>query len=69
MTTGDLEGAKVNELTVEFDICRSKVSERLEENGVRMHLSPPSDQEVCDMVRLYESGLSLAAVGKKLENR
>jgi hypothetical protein len=66
MTTRYLEGATVYELAVEFDICRSKVSERLKENGVRMRLQPPSDQEISEMVRLYESGLSLAAVGKKV---
>jgi DNA-directed RNA polymerase specialized sigma24 family protein len=64
MTTRYLEGATVYELAVEFDICRSKVSERLKKNGVRMRLSSPSDQEVCEMVRLYESGLSLASVSK-----
>jgi hypothetical protein len=66
MTTRYLEGATVYELAVEFDICRSKVSERLKENGVRMRLRSPSNQEICEMVRLYESGLSLAAVGKKV---
>jgi hypothetical protein len=64
MTTRYLEGATIYELAVEFNICRSKVSERLKENGVRMRLQPPSDQKICEMVRLYESGLSLAAVGK-----
>jgi DNA-directed RNA polymerase specialized sigma24 family protein len=66
MTTRYLEGATVYELAVEFDICRSKVSERLKENSVIMRLGPPSDQEICEMVRLYESGLSLAAVGKRV---
>lgn len=64
MTTRYLEGATVYELAAEFDICRSKVSERLKQNGIKMRLKPPSDQEVCEMVRLYESGLSLAAAGK-----
>jgi hypothetical protein len=63
MTTRYLEGATVYELAVEFDICRSKVSERLKQNGVKMRLRLPSDHEVYEMVRLYESGLSLAAVG------
>jgi len=67
MTTRYLGGATVYELAVEFDICRSKVSERLKKNGVTMRLGPSSVQEVCDMVRLYESGLSLAAVGKIVE--
>jgi hypothetical protein len=66
MTTRYLEGATVYELAVEFDICRSKVSERLRQNGVKMRFRPPSDQEICEMVRLYESGLSLAAVGKRV---
>jgi hypothetical protein len=66
MTARYLEGATVYELAVEFDICRSKVSEQLKKNGVKMRLTPPSDQEVCEIVRLYESGLSLAAVGKKV---
>jgi DNA-directed RNA polymerase specialized sigma24 family protein len=64
MTTRYLEGATVYKLAVEFDVCRSKVSERLKQNGVKMRLTPPSDDEVCEMVRLYESGLSLAVVGK-----
>jgi hypothetical protein len=66
MTTRYLEGATVYQLAIEFDVCRSKVSERLKENGVRMRLTPPSDQDVREMVRLYESGLSLAAVGKSI---
>ncbi len=64
MATRYLEGATVYELAVEFDACRSKVSERLKQNGVKMRLTPPSDDEVCEMVRLYESGLSLAVVSK-----
>jgi hypothetical protein len=66
ITTRYLEGATVYELAVEFDICRSKVSERLKENSVRMRLQAPADQEISEMVRLYESGLSLAAVGKRV---
>jgi hypothetical protein len=64
MTTRYLEGATVYELAVEFDICRSKVSERLKENGVRMRLQPPSGQEISEMAALYRTGLSLAKVGK-----
>jgi hypothetical protein len=66
MTNRYLEGATVYELAVEFDICRSKVSERLKVNGVKIRLGPPSDQVICEMVRLYESGMSLAAVGKRV---
>jgi transposase-like protein len=66
MTTRYLEGATVYELAVEFDICRSNVSERLKENGVRMRLSPPNEEQICEMVQLYESGLSLAEVGKRV---
>jgi DNA-directed RNA polymerase specialized sigma24 family protein len=66
MTTRYLEGATVYELAVEFDICRSKVSERLKKSGVRMRLQSPTDQEISEMVRLYVSGLSLAAVSKNV---
>jgi DNA-directed RNA polymerase specialized sigma24 family protein len=66
MTTRYLEGATIYELAAEFDICRSKVSEWLKKNGVKMRLQAPADQQISEMVRLYESGLSLAAVGKKV---
>jgi hypothetical protein len=66
MITSYLEGATVYELAFEFDVCRSKVSERLKENGVKMRLQRPSDGVIDEMIQLYLSGLSLVAVGSRI---
>jgi lambda repressor-like predicted transcriptional regulator len=60
------EGATVYELAKEFDIRRATVSERLKKVGVSMRCQPPGNELINSMVGLYESGLSLAAVGDRV---
>ena len=60
------EGATVYELAKEFGIDRRTASERLKKAGVRMRLQPPSDAMIDEMVQLYQSGMSFAKVGARL---
>lgn len=57
-----LEGATVYQLATEFAISRCTVSERLKQQGVTLRRQSPSIAAIDDMVRLYESGLSSAAI-------
>ena len=54
-------------LASEFAIDRRTVSIHLKQQGVIMRLQPPSDKTVDEIVRLYESGLSLAKVGERVD--
>jgi hypothetical protein len=56
----------VYQLAIEFNIDRRTASERLKRAGVTMRLQPPPNEFIDEMVRLYDSGLSLAAIGKEL---
>lgn len=59
------EGATVYELSSEFGIERRTVAVRLKAAGVMMRRQPASAEQVAEMVRLYESGLSLAKVADR----
>lgn len=59
-------GATVYDLAREFGVHRTTISERLKASGVSLRFQPPGEQVVVEMVKLYESGLSLAAVGARL---
>jgi hypothetical protein len=56
----------VYQLAIEFNIDRRTASDRLKKAGVTMRLQPPPGEIIDEMVRLYESGLSFAAIGKGL---
>ena len=60
------EGATVYELAKEFGIRRATVSERLKKAGVSMRCQSPRSELINSMAGLYESGLSLAAVGDRV---
>jgi hypothetical protein len=60
------EGATVYQLAIDFNIDRRTASDRLKKTGVRMRLQPPPAEIIDEMVRLYESGLSFATIGKQL---
>jgi DNA-binding CsgD family transcriptional regulator len=60
------EGVTVYELAKEFGISRHTVSGRLKKTGIAMHQRSPKSELIDEMVGLYESGLSLAAVGDRL---
>ncbi len=57
------EGATVYELAALYGCHRSTISTMLREGGVHMRLQSPTALEVDMMVRLYQSGLSMKAVG------
>lgn len=57
------EGATVYELAADFGCNRTTVAARLKKAGIVMRLQPSSKEVIHEMVRLYQSGLSLADVG------
>lgn len=59
-------GATVYELAHQFYIDRRTVAIHLKRQGVTLRLQSPPAGVIDDMVQLYESGLSLAGVGKKV---
>jgi len=59
-------GATVYQLAKEFGISRHTVSARLKKAGITMRQQSPGDKLIDLMVRLYESGLSLAMVGNRV---
>ncbi|WP_410002427.1 helix-turn-helix domain-containing protein [Bowdeniella nasicola] len=63
---GYTAGKTVYELAVEFSCHRATVSAVLKRRGVALRLQPATKVEVERMIALYQSGLSLAAVGKNL---
>ena len=54
------------ELAAEFGCNRVTVAERLKKAGITMRLQSPSPEVVDEMVRLYESGLSLVSVSERV---
>ena len=60
------EGATVYQLAQEFDISRHTVSERLKKAGITMRGQSPGSELIDLMVKLYESGLSLADVRNRV---
>ncbi len=60
-------GATVYQLAREFGISRHTVSARLKKAGVAMRQQSPKRELIDEMVGLYESGLSLAMIGNRVE--
>lgn len=54
------------ELASEFAIDHRTASNQLEQQGVIMRLQPLSVETVNEIVRLYDSGLSMAKVGERV---
>ncbi|MGV1034918.1 MAG: hypothetical protein ACOYBP_06840 [Microbacteriaceae bacterium] len=59
-------GMTVYGLAGEFGCHRVTISAVLKRRGVAMRRMSPSDEQVAEMIRLYESGLSLSKVGERL---
>ncbi len=57
-------GSTVYELADQFEVRRATISSILKKAGVQLRLQPPEPYVVAEMVRLYESGLSLGAVSQ-----
>ena len=58
-------GKTVYELANEFDCHRVTISAVLKRQGVALRCTAPTSEQIDEMVRLYESGLSLARVGER----
>lgn len=59
-------GKTVYELATEYGCHRVTISAVLKRNGVSLRCVSPTPEQAAEMVRLYESGLSLAKVGRQL---
>lgn len=59
-------GRTVYELAAEFGYNRVTISAVLKRQSIALRRTSPTPQQIDEMTRLYESGLSLAAVGKQL---
>ncbi len=59
-------GMPVHQLAAEHHCHRTTISGLLRRHGVAMHRGPVSEDQIQEMIRLYESGLSLARVGERL---
>jgi transposase-like protein len=59
-------GATVYELAAEFGCHRATIAERLKLAGVTMRHQPTTIEQVDEIVRLYESGLSMVKVAERV---
>jgi transposase-like protein len=59
-------GATVYELAAEFGCHRATIAERLKLAGVAMRHQPTTIEQVDEIVRLYESGLSMVKVAEQV---
>jgi DNA-directed RNA polymerase specialized sigma24 family protein len=62
-----LAGATLKELSKQYRVHRTTVSELLEQRGVQRRYRSLSVDQVAEAVKLYESGLSLVRVGDVLQ--
>jgi hypothetical protein len=60
-------GAPTTQLTGKYGLSKASVLRLLHEAGVEMRRQPFSKQDVDEAVRLYASGLSVAAIGSRLD--
>ena len=63
------DGMPVRELAQRFKISQHTVSEHARRQGLLLHNRLLTPQEVEEAGRLYESGLSLMKIGRKLGRR
>jgi DNA-binding NarL/FixJ family response regulator len=59
-------GATVYELAAEFGCHRATIAERLKLAGVTMRHQPTTTEQVDEIARLYESGLSMVKVAEQV---
>jgi hypothetical protein len=59
-------GTSTTQLAALFELSKGAVLTLLHEAGVPMRRRPLTDQELADARQLYESGLSLVAVGERI---
>jgi len=59
-------GSTIYELAERFGCHRQTVSRHLKAHGVQMRLRPLTEEQIQEVVRLYESGLSLQGIGDQI---
>lgn len=59
-------GKTARQVATEFSCHRIRVTKILKKHGIQIRNSSPSTAEMIEMARLYDSGLTLAEVGKRL---
>lgn len=60
------DGSTIRGLAEEYATSKLVIKNVLRAHNVRIKLARPTDQDVKEMVRLYESGLSLARTGERV---
>lgn len=63
---GYAAGKTVYDLATEFSCHRVTISAVLKRQGIALRLQPAAEEEVERMIKLYQSGLSLAVVGERI---
>ena len=66
VVAGYRAGKSVYELATEHSCHRTTISGILKRSGVTMRRTPAREDQILEMVRLYESGLSLARVSERV---
>lgn len=66
LVTAYVEGARVSDLMKQFDLAKSTVIDHLNKANVSRRMHAMSEAQIDEAVELYESGLSLAVIGKRL---
>jgi DNA-binding CsgD family transcriptional regulator len=59
-------GAKIKDLAARYRINRSTVFGHINRTGVRRHYPALVSEEIMEATQLYQSGRSLAAIGRHL---
>jgi transposase len=62
---GYRNGQNLHELVEQFGSNRATLSKKIKSAGVTLRHIPPSEGQIDEMVKLYESRLSLSKVGKQ----
>ncbi len=66
LIAGYKAGSTVYQLADEFGCDRTTVSKKLKDAGITLRRTPPAEEQIDEMVRLYESGLSLERTGERV---
>jgi hypothetical protein len=66
LVDGYRSGATVQDLTIEFGVHRTTVTQQLQRNGVALRHRRLDDQQADRAIYLYRQGWSLARVGARL---
>ncbi|WP_125616632.1 helix-turn-helix domain containing protein [Specibacter cremeus] len=65
IVNGYRESKTVYELAAQYHCHRTTVSDVRKRNGITLRRTPATNDQIQEMIGLYESGLSLARVGER----